>query len=328
MATSVQSQVANLHISAPLTNFALGYHPTGFIAEDLFNVLPVARENDLYYEWLMDQAFRLERTDGFYTLRADGSAAREEDFGATPHSYLAYEFALRTKITDRQRQNADVVLDLERSKTRRVMDKLLLDQELRVATIATTASNYASSNKITLSGANQWNSSSFASQTTGEQSVIQQRVDDAKEAIRIATGGLEANTIVLPPAVERVVARDVGVVEQLKYTHADLTVTPNRLGATLWGLNVLRPRGSYTSTIEGETATYSDVWGKNVVICYRDPSPAVDSQTFGMIFRNQPVQVRSWRDESIRSWFYEPSIIQFEGIIAKGCGYLITAAIA
>lgn len=328
MATSPQSNVTNLHISGPLSDFALGYHPTGFIAEDLFNVMPVNFENDLYYEWLMDQAFRIERSDGYGTLRADGTPAREEDYGALPHAYKAEEFALKTKITDRQRRNADKVLDLERSKTRRVMDKILLDQELRVAGLAGNAANYASSNKITLAGTSQWNNASFASQTTSTQSVIQQVVDNAKEAIRIATGGLEANTIVLPPPVERVVARDVGVMQQLEYVTSNLTSSANRLGATLWGLNVLRPRASYTVSVEGETATYNDVWGKNVVICYRDPAPAIDSQTFGMIMRNQPQSVRSWREEAIKSWYYEASMVQAELFIAKGCGYLISAAVA
>ena len=320
--------VGNVHVSAPLTQLSVGYHPMGMIAEQIFPVIRVQHENDLFYTWDFAQAFRLERTDGYDDERADGTEARTENYGATLSSYIAKEFARRTTVTDRERANADSVLQLETSKIRRTQDKILLNQELRVANLLTTTSNYLSANFVTLAGTNQWNNASFASQSTAVQSQIKKNLDDGKEAIRTATGGLEANTIIIPAAVARVMARDVGIFEQVKYTHPDLLVG-GYLPPTLWGMKVLMPTAGYVSAVEGETVTTAtDIWGKNVILAYVNPTPGVDSITASAIFRSRDWQVKTWRDEAIDTTYYQASIIQAEQIIAKPAVYLIQNAIA
>src|SRR5579862_8851714 len=104
---SPNQTVQSEHISAPLTDFSLGYHPTGFIADQVYPVVAVKHRNDLYYKWDKPSAFRLERSDGYGTMRADGGRAREENFGASTDGYKAIEFALETSITDEERSNAD-----------------------------------------------------------------------------------------------------------------------------------------------------------------------------------------------------------------------------
>ena len=299
----------------------------GMIAEQICPVMKVKHENDLYYTWDKAQAFRLERTDGQGTSRADATEAKVENFGATLSSYSAKEYALSTFITDRERENADEVLQLEQSKIRRVQDKVLLEQELRVANLFTTTGNFASTNFVTLAGTSQWNNASFASQNTSTQSIIKKNVDDGKEAIRQQTGGLEANTIVIPAAVARVMARDVGIFEQVKYTHPDLLVG-GYLPQTLWGMRVLMPKATYTSNVESEVPTYNDVWGKNVVLAYVNPNPGIDAITAGLIFRSRDWQVKTWRDESRDITMYRAGLIQTEVAVAFSAAYLINAAIA
>src|SRR5215469_3940773 len=297
--------VGNVHVSAPLTQLSVGYHPMGMIAEQIFPVIRVQHENDLYYTWDFAQAFRLERTDGYDDLRADGAEARTENFGATVASYIAFEFARRTTVTDRERANADSVLQLETSKIRRTQDKILLNQELRIGNTLTTTGNYLSGHTTTLSGTGQWNNASFASQTTATQSVIKSNLDTGKEAIRTDTGGLEANTIIIPAAVARVMARDVGIVEQVKYTHPDLLVG-GYLPPVLWGMKVLMPTAGYVSAVEGETVTSAtDIWGKNVILAYVNPTPGIDTITAGTIFRARDWQVKTWRDEAIDTTYYQ-----------------------
>lgn len=316
-----------VHISAPLTQFSLGYHPANMVAEQIFSVMPVVHENDFYYVWDKGQALRSERTDGSGSKRADGVRARLVEFGAGIAQYIAEEYAYETRITDRQRQNQDTALRLEVSKVRRAQDLVLLDQEIRVAKILTTAANYAAANTTTLSGTSQWNAAGFASQTSGTQSVIEQNVDTGREAIRFATGGLEPNTIIVPRAVARVMKRDVGVRDQIKYTDPNILIG-GHLPPTLWGLKVVMPGAVNVTTPEGEAVAPADVWGKNVVIAYIDPNPGLDSLTLGMIFRARPWRVDQWREEPISSTFYRPSVVQSENLVSADCGYLIAAAIA
>lgn len=321
------SSARGVHINVPLTTMSVGYHPTGFIAEQLFPVVPVVHESDYYYVWDKASAFRRQRTDGYDSLVADGAVAKRADFGATPDIYKAEKFALAGRITDRQRQNQDQVLNLEVSKTRRLQDLVLIDQELRVAGLSTTAANFASANKITLAGTDQWNNASFASQTTGTFSIIEQRCDDGKEAIRKATGGKQPNVIVIPAAVAKVMKRDVGVRDSIKYTHPDI-LTGGDLPPVLWGMKVLIPAAIYDNSVEGEAYSAVDIWGKSVVLAYVEPNPGVDSLTFGSIFRPRNWQVRQWRNEEEEATYYEPGVIQAEKAVSFDAAYLIQNAIA
>lgn len=315
-----------VHINQPLTNLSLGYHPTGMVAEQVFGVVPVSHESDYYYVYDKAQAFRLERADGKGDLRADGAKSLLEEFGATPALYQAEEYARKTRITDRQRANQDPVLQLEVSKLRRVQDKLLLGQEVRVAKLLTTAGNWTNGNIITNSGTSQWNNASFNS-TQGTYSVIEQQFDNGREAIRQATGGKEANVAIIPAAVARVMKRDIGIRNSIQYTHSDI-LENGTLPSTLWGMKVIEPAAIYDNSVEGEAFAPVDAWGKNVIIAYVEPNPGLDALTLGLIFRARPWQVKQWRDEEVESTFYEASFVQAEQVVSYDCGYLIQNAIA
>jgi hypothetical protein len=318
--------VRGVHINQALSLLSVGYHPMGMVAEQLFPVTKVAHESDDYYFWDKGQRFRLDRTDGYGSLRADGTRARQVNFGAVPKTYTAEEFALETFITDRVRANADSALQLEITKTRSVQDLVLLDQELRVASIITNTSN--NSNSTTLSGTSQWNNASFVSQPTNTFSAIKANLDTGMEAIRLATGGLDPNVIMIPKSVARVMARDIAFVDYVKYTHADLLVG-GYLPPTLFGMKVVMPGAAYTSTNEGEAVTaLTDIWGKNVWMGYVNPNPGLDSLTYGLILRQREWQVKQWRDEAVDTTYYRPSFVQAEQLIAPDCGYLIKNAIA
>jgi hypothetical protein len=318
----------SVHINQALSNISIGYHPMGMVAEQVFPVVPVKHESDDYYVWDKPSAFRLDRTDGAYTLRADGTESRTLSFGATVKGYRCEEYALRTRITDRMRANQDDALQLEVSFVRRVQDLLLLEQELRVATLLTTTGNYSSSNRVTLSGTNQWNNASFTSQTNGQHSVIIGELLTGIDAIRQATGGLKPNKMIIPHAVAMVMANDPGIIDAIKYTHTDLLNNDMPLPQSFLGMDVIIPRVPYQSAVEGEATSFSDVWGKNVVLLYVNPTPGLDALTAGMIFRSRPWQVKQWREEQIESTFYEPSFVQTELLIAADAGYLIHNPIA
>lgn len=314
--TLAQAPVKGVHISAPLSELSIGYHPVGFVAERVAKVVPVNNENDLYYLW--DRGDALREID---TLRADGTSARQLDYGFSTAAYVAEEYAAKVRITDRQRKNADSPLQLEVSKIRRVQDTVLLGQERRVANLFTT-STLPSGSFVTLSGANQWNNASFVGS-------IEQNIDTGTETIRIALGGLNPSTVIFPKAVAKVAKRDSKIRDLIKYTHADLLVD-GELPPKLWGLDIIMPSVSSVTSIENPSATLSpaDIWGKNVTILYVTDNPGLDIVTAAYVFRAQAWVVRTWRDEEIRSQFYEPSIVQAEKLIAGIAAYQIAAAIA
>ena len=304
-------------VSAPLTNFAIGYHPKGMIARQVFDVVPVVKEAGLYYRWNREDAARVPNT-----ARANGAASNLLDFDLDSNgTYRCTEHALKAKISDRDRANADNILKLEQSKTMRVKDLVELDLEGRIATLLTTTGNYASTNYTTLSGVNQWNNASFVGS-------IETNIDTAKEAIRTQTLGLEADTIIIPSAVAKVMKRDSSIRELIKYTHSDLLVDGD-LPPMLWGMKVLIPKAVTVTSRKGAAATtLADVWGKHVVLMVSNGGGMIDTPTFGKIFQQGAEIVKTWRDEEIASDFYEYSETTDEKVTSSYAGYLIQNAIA
>lgn len=324
--------VGNEHISQPLTDFSLGYHPMGFVAEQVMPVYKAKKRNDVYYKYDKLQAFRLERADGLGTMRADGARAREAKFGATTDGYVAVEWAEEVSITDEERDNADEALQLEQSRVRRAQDHVMLDYELRVANLLTNTANYNANNVTTLSGTAQWNNASFASiGTTGQgHSAIETVLLAGVNAIRLATGGLVPNAMVVPFPVAMVMANDPGLVDLKKYVANLLAgdIFSNLVPPVYLGMKICVPTAAYTIQVEGVSGTLSDVWGKNVWMGYVQSTPSLDSLTFGYTIRSRPWQVKTFRDEYLDKTIYRPSFVQTEKIVAADCGYLIKSAIA
>lgn len=305
------------YVSAPLTNFSIGYHPKGLVARSVLDVIPVQKEAGEYFQWNRHDAVRIPNS-----LRADGAESATLSFDLDSNgTYRVHEYALKTKITDRQRANADSVLKLEQAKTMRVKDLVELGLESRVATLLTTSANYASTNRVTLSGTDQWNNAAFAGS-------IESVIDTAKEAIRQQTLGLDPDTIIIPSAVAKVIKRDANIRELIKYTHADLLVDGD-LPPMLWGMKVVIPKAVNTTSRKGNsTQTIADVWGKHVVLAISNGGGMVDVPTFGKIFQMGAPVVKTWRKEELSADFYEYSMMTDEVITSNVAGYLITDAIA
>lgn len=320
-------KVNEVHIDAALTNVLIGYHPQGMIAEQIFPVISVKKESDKYYEWNKGEAFRVPDT----TMRADGTRAKTLGFSLSTSSYLAEEYALNAEVTDRQLANADSVIDLRSAKSRRVKDILMLDQEIRVATLLTTQGNWASTNRVQLSGTQQWNNASYDNTVSASQ--IESRIDVGKEAVRTQTGGYEPNVIIIPSAVAKVIKKDSKIRDIIKYTHAELLVDGD-LPPQLWNMKVLIPKASKNTNKEGNaTQTLTDVWGKHVVMLYVPTAGALDEFACGYIFRvsnaaHTPWGARTWREEPEKKEVIEVEVCQDEKLVSNVGGYFIEDCIA
>lgn len=319
-------KVNEVHIDVALSNVALGYHPVGMIAEQIFPIIPVKKESDKYYEWNKGDAFRIPDN----TQRADGTKSKRIGFSISTSTYSAEEYALNIQVTDRQVANADSVINLRSAKTRRLKDLLALDQEIRVATLLTTQGNWASTNRVQRSGTQQWNNAGF---TGGATYGIEETIDTGKEAVRTGTGGLEPNMIIIPSAIAKVMKRNSTIRDLIKYTHANLLVDGD-LPPMLWNMKVLIPKAVKNTNREGNaTQTLSDVWGKHIVMLYVTPNAMVDEITAGYIFRvssgaHTPWGVRAWREEAEKAETIETEICQDEKLVCNVAGYFIEDVIA
>lgn len=305
--------VRDVHQDAALTNFAIGYHPGQFVAERIAPPVMVNKESDKYYIWDRQSAFQVgPDADGKRSLRPDKTESYEVDFGLSTSTYTAEEYALKILVSDREKKNADSVLKLRDSKRRRLQDLLMLEQELRVASLLTTSANWDTNHTDTPD--NKWDV---------DAATIEDDIDTAKIAVRQAIG-VEPNTIVIPDQVAKAVKKQQDIRELIKYTHSDLLVNGD-LPPRLFNLDVIIPGATYTASGEGASSpTYSDVWGEAVVLLYVDPEPVIDSPTAVKIFRAENWNVDTWRVSEKKSEAIEVSVIQDEVLTSNISGYLYT----
>ena len=54
----------DLHIDTPLTNLTIGYRPVGLIADQIYPIVPVTKQNDFYYVWPRQEWLRVRNAEG------------------------------------------------------------------------------------------------------------------------------------------------------------------------------------------------------------------------------------------------------------------------
>lgn len=306
--------VKDLHIDAALTNLSVSYSPSGFIADIVAPITTVSKESDKYYVW--------DRADSFRTYDdklAQGAVAKTIDFALSNDSYFAEEFGLRTRIVWRELSNADVSLRLEQSKTKKLKDSLLISREKRVATLALTTGSYAAGLSTTYSGTSQWSHASYAGDIIKE-------IDAAKELIRVACGSMP-NTIFIPAAVIPTMTNHSSFRDHYKYTANDLS--GNGLPPMLRGLKVVVPGVQGTTSNEGAATTaVGDIWGKNLILAYIDPTDSLDTFTFMKTFRSQEWQTRKYDIDAEKAMYIETNIVEDVKVVSNVAGYLIKAVVA
>lgn len=128
----------DLHVDVPLSNVVVGRRPEGFIADQLLPITPVGKQSGLYYKFNHGEGRQYEAG---LTARAPGTHAKKVHMTVSSDTYFAPNFALGTDLTVEDEVNADEVLQWSESNAIMLMDRLMVDYEVRVADVAVTSTN-------------------------------------------------------------------------------------------------------------------------------------------------------------------------------------------
>lgn len=298
-----------------LTTAAQGYQNNEFVGRALFPAVPVQQRGGKILSFARED-FRL-----YATGRTPGSNTKRVQFGFSSGSFALEQHALEGVVPFELMEEANRVpgIDLGGNAVRKTQDIIGLRLEKAQADLATDASKYAASNKVTLTGTDQWSDYSGTSDP----------VDDVKtgiEAVRQKIGK-RPNTVVMGAAVWNKLQYHPKVIDRIKYTGRD-SATPELL-AQLFGVKqVLIGDALY----ENESGALVDVWGKNVVIAYTEIGGASDMgrPTFGYTYQlgGYPVVEQAYQDRNTKSWVYPVTDEVAPVIAGADAGYLISAAVA
>jgi hypothetical protein len=329
--------VGNVHTNVLLSNLAARYMPLeeGFIAEDICPRLPVVHETDNYVVWDQGPFYRSDVSD----LTADRAAPREVDFSYSTSSYSALRRELAWTISDRERKNADSQLRLEETKQIGTLRNLQTLREMRMAALLKINTSTTVINGEPIVGGIDSTMTAAASPqldaaTTTWKDFVGQLTTGAQKMRQSV--GVRPNTLVIPAAVAEGMNKSIifssaggplntytGSPESNAYFQ-QFPLLPSRI----LGMRVLVPGNIKNTAKEGQTASYSDIWGKDVLLAYVTPGPALDSPSLAYTFTSEPRLTRSWRDDVRRLDGFAVGETIAEKVVAPFAGYTLTAAVA
>lgn len=255
----------DVHIDTAVSNILLDYRPKGFIADQIFPIVPVPKQSDKLYIVTQGDKFRPAED-----ARAPGTEPNLISFDVTSEGYYADNYALGTYVTREELANADLALDSRKIKSQLVMDILLLNYERRVASLVTSTSNVGSST-TTGSAWGTANADPYSDCMTDLQVV-----EDTK--------GYYPNVVVFGKSAWRK-WRDSEKMQTLIFPHGGGIPTVNHAKELLEVEKVLVGGAYYNSAAEGLTMSLAKIWDDCVLYAYVPPNPSKEVPSFGYSFR-------------------------------------------
>ncbi|MHA1859160.1 MAG: major capsid protein [Candidatus Thorarchaeota archaeon] len=269
----------DVHINGPLTNISVAYMQdrAGFVADQVFPNIPVAKQSDLY--WAYDAGY-FNRDE--MEKRADATESAGGHYKVTTDNYFAEVWAFHHDIGDQRRANSDAPLQPDREATELVSMKALLKREVL------WASTYFATSVWTL------DKEGVAAGPTGDQflqwnDAASTPLEDFRAArtAQMLLTGFRPNTLVLGPEVYDALLDHPDIIDRVKYGQ-----TPGRpadigtedLSQLFKIPNVYVMEGIKNTAAEGAAASNAFIGGKSALLCYSAPSPGLMTPTAGYTF--------------------------------------------
>lgn len=296
-----------------LSTIAQGYQNSEMIASFLFPTVPVNARGGKIIQF-GKEAFML-----YQTQRAPGENTRRVRFGYAGAPYALADFSLEGVVPMEVQEEAanGPGIDLGEGAIGDVSAIMLLGLEKQSADLARNPANYGSSNKIVLSGTDQW--------SDGASDPIDM-IEAAKEQVRAATGK-RPNTVTLGAQVFSKLKNHPKVLERIKYTGRD--VATKELLAALFGVERVAVGDAIYANDDG--SEFTDVWGRDVVVAYTNlasvKSGGLPSYGYTYQLNGYPTVEEPYYDRSAKSWIYPVTRAEAPVLAAPSAGFLITNAV-
>ncbi|MBM3334198.1 hypothetical protein FJY63_06010 [Candidatus Sumerlaeota bacterium] len=311
-------EVSQVHIDAALTNVCVAYSNPNFVADLIAPPVAVRKQSDRYF--IYDAA--RERFRSSNDRRAPGAEASEVDFALSNDNYYCEDHALESVIPDEERENADPPIQPEIDRTEFLLEKIILNKELVLATRIRTGSDIPGE---TLSGTSQWSDYTNSDPVTA----VETRKATIQEAVQVIP-----NTLVLSYPVYAKVRLHPKVTERTQYMTLG-TADPKTL-ATLFDVEqVLVARTMKNVAAPGQSPSLEYVWGKDAFLCYVPPRPALKRVAFAysFVWTMAPGNVAGyvvevWRENRRKADMIRVQRYYDQKVIAPGAIYIWKSAVA
>lgn len=288
-----QPDVGDVHVNTLLTDVLIGYQPGGFIADDIFPIVGVDKQTDIYaiYNksfWARDEGRPNQATSANKLLRAPGTNAATTGFTVnTSNTYRCDNFAIGVEIPDELVANADAVFDLEMDAARLCDTLIRLRRDRAFVAEFMTTNVWKTDQSVTADFSNYATSTPIEDLRAAIRTVRRQALATPGGRIVITMGALVWDRLADHP----------DLLDRIKYTR-EAIAGPDLLASLLtsamqYPVDVKVGLSVYTDDEEGGTAessvTYTDVWGGNILVTWRPDSPGRLLPSSGYTFVWRPM---------------------------------------
>ena len=309
-------QLGQAKVDKILSQFSQMYRNKVYIAEKILPTLTVKERSGKYAKYGKENL----RTYTNQLLRAPGTRALQVDFSISQGNYVCTEKAIEKLVPDEFLNNTDDPYDPKRDATAFLMDNLWVNQEVALQAVMTSTATMTLN--TTLSGTGQW--SDYANSDPIND------IETAIEAVRTATAQ-RPNVITMSRQVFLKLKYHPDIRAQLKYTNGG-QLSDGEMGkflADFFSLEeVIIGESVKNTSIDGQTDSISDVWGKDCWLIYRTPRPSLMNATFGLTLTDVPRLVDTYREEAFKSDVVRVRYSYDQNLFDVNLCYLIKNAIA
>jgi hypothetical protein len=300
-----------VHIDAALTNVAVGYANSAFIADLIAPPVVVKKQSDRYY--IFDSAREALRAGN--DRRAPGTEANEVNFSLSTDGYFCDDHALTSAIPDEERENADPVLQPALDRTEFLRAKIDLNKEIELATLLTNGAVITQFDEP--EAADRWDAA-----TSNPVADI-----EARKATIMASVQALPNTLVLSYPVYAKLRQHPKVGEFLNNTQQGVA-TAEVLAQVFDVERVLVARAFKNTAGEGQAPVIDYVWGNHALLAYVPTRPAFKQVALAYTFAwGAPGsaaghRVELWREERRKADMLRVQRYYDQKLIAPGAAFL------
>ena len=302
-------RLEDLRINAYLSEVARGYGNNSFIAENLFPIIDSEKEKIDIFQF-NKEAFQLYDTER--AIRANSNVISPKGF--SKHTATLTEHDLAYPIDYREEDEAEKV-KLQLHATNVVTEGLKLKLEKQCADLAQDPKNYATENKIALSG---------TSQFTNDASDPLKVVNAGKDAV-CGKIGKDPNTLVMGQEVWQALKQNTSL-KNLIASSSNKIITLDLLKEFFEIENIVVGRSIYADA----NNNFARVWGNNIILAY---VPKLTSRTeydpsFGYTVRKKDaLQIDEYQKEGNKVKYIRATDIYTPFLVGAEAGYLISNAV-
>lgn len=302
-----------------LSSLLLGMGQGTYVAEKLFPRLPQTL-NGVTLAKLGD-----ERLKKYNLRRAPGASTKRVEINFEGKSYTVNQYSVEVPMPRELLREADESrklnvashLDVSRIAMTTANDILLLDYEIEVATLATTAGTYASGHVLALSGATKWSATTGTpvSDISAASDIIRKKIGKRPNKLTLSADAWAA--LKLNPEVKSYLPLSQMGPVSLDQLKTILNIEEIDVGDAVW---------------KDASGVGSDVWGNNAILAYvpkiggngTDISLAEPGFGFTNVLEGHPFAETPYYDNGTKSWIYGATYERQPNVAYNEAAFLFT----